>query len=225
MTMRKTIVCLANSRKNAHRCVAGIEFPSPNSHRWIRPIGDRDGHGVSGQEIALDNGAQPQPLDVLEIGLTEWRPEGHQQENYLLDANTPWRWLGQLAWLDAIQLPMSQEPLWVNGSSTFRGLNDRIIVSAETAVTDSLRLIRSQVTICVSNPYDPERLLEVRASFQHAGEGYRLKVTDPTVENMFRPRGVGQYPIGDAILTISLGEEWQGELYKLVAAVVAAPPV
>jgi hypothetical protein len=109
--MKKRIICLANSRKHLHRCVAGIEYTSPNTYRWVRPIGDRNGHGVSEQEITLEDGAQPRPLDVLEIGLTEWRPDGHQRENYLLETNTPWRRVGRYTWQQAVGLPRSSDPI------------------------------------------------------------------------------------------------------------------
>jgi hypothetical protein len=221
MARKTTIICLANSRKHWHRCIAGIEYPSPSTYRWVRPISDRNGHGVSKQEIALENGAEPRPLDVVEIGLTEWRPDDHQQENYLIDINTSWRHLGRCTWQQALTLPMLPDPLWVTGGNTNNGGINYCISETQAAdLTDSLRLVRSQVTIHVSQHYYPNKPLEVWAEFHHASQFYRLKVTDSIAADRFRTQGIGDYPLGESILTISLGEKWNGEIYKLVAAVI-----
>jgi hypothetical protein len=38
MPYRKTIVCLANSRKYQGRCVAGVEWQGQMIGGWIRPV-------------------------------------------------------------------------------------------------------------------------------------------------------------------------------------------
>lgn len=86
---------------------------------------------------------------------------------------------------------------------------------------DSLKLIRVDgATIHVGRPWASDARPTVRAEFQHAGSVYSLKVTDPVCEERFRDRGIGRYPLGDSFLTISLSEEFDGYLYKLVAAVI-----
>lgn len=224
MTIRKTIVCLANSRKNSHRCIAGMEFPSSDSYRWIRPIGHRSGHGVSEQELILQNSLQPQPLDWIEIGLLNWSPEGHQQENHYLDASIPWKWVGRCTWDQVVEFPMSSGPLWINGFQTNNGINNYVPEGLAASLTSSLVLVRSQPTISVSSPYDPSKPLDVIANFHHAGQDYRLKVTDSIAEDKFRAKGIGLHALGDSILTISLGEAWQNQVYKLVAAIIEKSP-
>lgn len=225
MTVKTTIICLANSRKHLHRCIAGMARSYSGEYEWIRPIGDRDGHGVSEQEISLASGAQPLPLDIIEIGLRGRTPSGHQQENYALDPDIPWRRVGRCTWEQAIGLPILPDSLWVDGFSTYKGINDRVPVDRSAGLTDSLRLVRVQLAIRVLRPYDPNDRFEVWAEFRHARQDYRLKVTDPAVEDEFRARGIGVYPLGDSILTISLSEEWKGYFYKLVAAVMLKPAV
>lgn len=226
MTVKKRIICLANSRKKSHRCVAGIEQLPDNFYRWIRPIGDRDGHGVTEREITLQDGTQPRPLDVLEIDLIRYAPNGNHQEDYLLDPNVPWRRVGRYTWQQATGLAVLSAPLWVNGHESGSGINDYVPEAQTVDLTDSLRLVRAEPIIRVRPAYDRTKAADVRATFQHAGQTYRLKVTDPVVEERFRAKGVGDYPLGDSILTISLGEgmwhtnlqQWQH--YKLVAAVI-----
>jgi hypothetical protein len=63
----------------------------------------------------------------------------------------------------------------------------------------------------------------VRARFNHAGRAYALRVTDPVREAEFRAEGLGRYRLGESFLTVSLGEEYKGNFYKLVAAIVERP--
>jgi hypothetical protein len=110
--------------------------------------------------------------------------------------------------------------LWVSGFNTYSGINCYVPEIQEANLTDSPRLVRSQVTIHVLPPYNSNKPLEVWAGFQHVGQVYQLKVTDSIVEDRFRTQGIGDYILGDSILTISLAEKWNGQYYKLVAAVV-----
>ncbi len=86
---------------------------------------------------------------------------------------------------------------------------------------DSLKLIRVDgATINVDHSWPTDARLTVRAEFQHGGSFYSLKVTDPVCEEKFRKQGIGRYSLGDSFLTISLSEEFEGYLYKLVAAII-----
>lgn len=231
LTIKARIVCLANSHKKSFRCVAGIEFPTATTYRWIRPIGNRSGHGLDLNEIVLEDGTQPQPLDLIEIGLIDRRPDGHQQENYLLDINVSWRRIDRATWQQATNLPISSNPLWINGFNSGRGFNDFLPETQMLNVTDSLRLVRVRPTIRVGPSRNWENKLNVRASFMHAGEDYNLSVTDPVADDFFRAKGIGNYKIDDSILTISLGERFvnrytqEAQYYKIVAAVIQGPTV
>ncbi|MGW5050158.1 dual OB domain-containing protein [Actinokineospora sp. NPDC004072] len=215
------MLCLANSRKHSHRCVAGVGEPPS----WIRPIGDREGHGVTEEEITTQDGTQPRPLDVVEFGVIRYAPSGPHRENWLLDSSTPWRRVGRCTWQQAAGL-ITRQPLWVNGHQSRGGINDYVPNSHVGHLTDSLRLILARPTIHVQPAYDTSKAADVRATFHHAGQTYRLKVTDPAAEDRFRTKGIGDYQLGDSLLTISLAEEmWnaysqQWQHYKLVAAVL-----
>jgi len=167
------------------------------------------------------NGAEPRPLDIVSMRLIEPKPMDFHRENWLIDSTVRWQKKGQIGWDELRLLEESSTRLWSNGYHTNAGNNDRVPADQEGTVTDSLKLIRVDgATIHVDPPWSNDARPTVRAQFQHAGSFYSLKVTDPVCEERFRGRGIGRYPLGDSFLTISLSEEFEGYLYKLVAAVI-----
>ena len=60
----------------------------------------------------------------------------------------------------------------------------------------------------------------MQGRFQYNGVDYWLRVTDPSYERQYRQQLDGDYQVGDAFLTISLGEPFQGYAYKLIAAII-----
>ncbi len=49
---------------------------------------------------------------------------------------------------------------------------------------------------------------------------YRLWVTDPRYERAYLAKPDGDYEIGEAFLTVSLGEPYNNACYKLIAAII-----
>ena len=116
-------------------------------------------------------------------------------------------------------------PLWIDGQSTHHGLNDRILLESTDSVSGSLRLIHVDgLDLKVFNPGEAfgNSKRRVQGRFTHAGEEYKLRVTDPTAESAFLAKQDGTYEIGECYLTISLGEPFKGSCYKLIAAVIRA---
>lgn len=112
MTVKK-IVCLANSRKLAGRCLAGkVVGGSPS--RWIRPVSSRPHEEVSEYERQYEDGSDPQVLDVVSVPLVEQRPKNYQQENWLLNPEYYWRKEGTVAWADLANFVEGDEKLWIN---------------------------------------------------------------------------------------------------------------
>ena len=63
--METSLLVLANSYKNHHRCIAGIDL---GSGKWIRPLSRKTPGGeVSQVESSISGGVQPRLLDVVEI--------------------------------------------------------------------------------------------------------------------------------------------------------------
>lgn len=223
MTVVKRIVCLANSRKLSGRCVAGKELSGGKPIGWIRPVSAREHEEVSEYERQYQDGSDPRVLDIMDVPLLDTRPMGYQQENWLLDPEHYWVKAGRFAWNDLWQLADTTAPLWVNGQSTYNAYNDKIPLAMAGELRSSLRLVRlDRLTLSVFKPGEafgnPKR--RVQGRFQHAGEDYRLWVTDPGYERTQLARPDGDYEIGESFLTISVGEAYNDACYKLIAAII-----
>ena len=225
MTHAKRIVCLANSRKLGARCVAGREWSDGVAGSWIRPVSARETGEVTLRERQYEGGGDPKLLDVMDVPLLRPRPAGYQSENWLLDPYAPWKRVTRLTASDLAAIVDPVAPLWLDGHSTWHGRNDKIPTDRLDDVRDSLRLVRvPSVTFSVSAPGarwdNPKR--QVRARFGNAGAKYGLRVTDPVWERRLLDKRDGTYRTGESYLTISLGEPFEGSVYKLIAAIVPA---
>lgn len=161
----KRLVCLANSRKLNGRCVAGIELAQDNRRiAWIRPVSAREHEEVSEYERQYEDGSDPRVLDIMEVPLLEPRPKGYQQENWLLDPDKYWRKAGRLDWDELDRIAGGVSALWIDGYSTYNGLNDKIPLILTADVRSSLRLIRvARLTLSV---FKPETTRSVRVFSQ-----------------------------------------------------------
>lgn len=225
MSITKQIVCLANSRKNSGRCIAGKELTNPTGV-WIRPVSARETEEVSLDESQYQDGTYPCALDVIEIVFQEHRPKNYQQENWLFDPGYYWDRAGQVLWDDLANLEDHCASLWVNGQSTYHGLNDQLPLHQANSLTDSLKLIRVnslQLEVCAPGAAFGNPKRRVLGQFQHAGSDYLLWVTDVDIEKKYLAFGDGRYDVGECFLTISLGEPFNGYCYKLIAAVIERP--
>ncbi len=225
MPVTKRIVCLAMSRKHSGRCVAGREVEGSSAGQWIRPVSDRPNEEVSEYERQYEDGRDPRVLDVIEVPLLAPRPKGYQSENWLLDPESYWKKVGQLEakYLDDYLAPVG--PLWTDGASTFHGMNNQISLDDAETLDSSLALVRvSGIDLKVFVPGakfgDSKR--RVDASFNHAGVPYRLRITDPEFERRFLAQPNGEYELGPCYLTVSIGEPFKGDVYKLIAAIIEA---
>ena len=162
----------------------------------------------------------------MSVRLLKPEPFQFQRENWILDPRARWEREGRIGWDELCLLEQRPKRLWIDGDSSRNGRNDRVPVEQQFAVMDSLKLIRADsVTIMVDpSPRDGGKL-EVRAGFQYAKSSYILRVTDCVCEEKFGARGVGRYRLGASFLTVSLGEAFDGYMYKLVAAVIECADV
>ena len=219
----KRIVLLANSRKHAERCLAGIEL-NQNPKKWIRPVSSRPGEGLNEAERHYKNNIEPATLDIVDVPLIQPNPHGCQRENWLVSPRDYWIKQGSMSYNDV--LPLAQPPLilWKNGNSTYNGINDEVPTEEAQKSTYSICLLESpHVTIHVFNNYVGQK--KVHAEFIHAGVRYRLSVTDSIYEPHFKSKPLGSYNMGTCILTISIGEPFnkndgKSYQYKLVAGII-----
>ncbi|MFH1243802.1 MAG: RQC domain-containing protein, partial [Pseudomonadota bacterium] len=218
----KEIVCLANSRKYSGRCVAGKEILGDQVGKWIRPVSISETGELSIQETTYENGKSPQLLDVIAIPMTRHDTHSYQTENYVLDKG-PWLRKGIFSLLDLPKLCDHADSLWVNGYSSYNGLNDRIPEDiVKKRITSSLLFIRPE-NVSITVEEGPNLLKRIRSRFAFAGVEYWFPVTDPIVENKYFDEEVGAYPVDNRELyfTISIGEPYEGYCYKLVAAIIS----
>src|SRR5690349_10522146 len=100
MSVTKTIVCLANSRKLSGRCLAGKEVDGKAFGAWVRPVSARSTEEVSERERAYEDGSDPQVLDLIDVPLIEPKPKTFQSENWLLDPDEYWVRRGSLSYAE-----------------------------------------------------------------------------------------------------------------------------
>ncbi|WP_079062063.1 dual OB domain-containing protein [Streptomyces griseoruber] len=221
MTPIKTLVCLANSRKLSGRCVAGMV--NDGSGEWVRPVSTRPNREVSAHERQYKDKSEPNVLDIITVPLLRPQPHDFQSENWLLDPNYYWVKTGRVGWNGLRRMEQHPDALWINGSSTYHGSNDRVPTEEAAALPDSLKLIHvTDLTLQVHTPgemFGDQRMV-LRAWFSYAGNRYILRVTDPEYELQYLAKPEGIYEIGDSFLTVSLGEPYEGYVYKLVAAII-----
>ena len=224
MAVSKRIVCLANSRTLAGRCIAGREWiEGRRAGNWVRLVSSRERREVSEYERQYEDGSDPRVLDIVDIPLLEPRPEGWQTENWLLDPELYWQKMGRYSRFDLAALTDSAAPLWIDGDSTCHGCNDRIVLESAGSVSGSLRLILvEQLELAVFKPSEAfgSRKRRVQGRFTHCGRHYALWVTDPEYERNYLAKLDGAYRVGECHLTVTLGEPYAGACYKLIAAII-----
>ncbi len=216
----KRIICLANSRKMLGRCVAGLELDGNKIIGWIRPVSNRPDGEISFYDRALEDGSEPDLLDVLAIPMLEPCSEGCQTENHLIDDEHYWEKVGEFPKQQLHCYCVAPNPLWVNGYSSTNGTNDRIPERRAHSLPNSLVLIEPlQLTIEVVRGFRGKK--QVRANFSVAGVFYNLGVTDPAIEKQYFPLREGHYTYGPrAVACISIGEPFNEYCYKLVASII-----
>lgn len=225
MAVVKRIVCLANSRKQSGRCVAGKELRGEGPGAWVRPVSDRPFEELLPRDRRCRDGSEPRLLDLIDVPLRAPRPRTYQCENWLLDRAHPWGRAGRLDWDDLAACADDPPTLWTNGSSSLHGLNDRVRLAEAQRQTCSLYLLyvpALRLYVFAPPRKDGKLIRRVQADFTHRRVPYRLWVTDPVVEERYLAGQDGEFRLGECFLTVSLGEPFEGYCYKLVAAII--PP-
>lgn len=198
------IVILANSIKHRQHCIAG---KCVNSGRWIRPVSNQQGAELSNEQAQCQNpyGVFPvKPLQKVRMGFVENVPLLHQPENYLIDGNR---------WQQHYSVSLDHLANYVDNPQDLWGRESRVVYATISdgtyVVPQSLYLVQVQN---LNLYYTDER--KRRAEFTYNGIEYDLAVTDPSFDDIILEQREIQ-----GILCVSLGEEFQGYCYKLVATI------
>ena len=223
MTHSIRIVCLANSRKLAGRCLAGREWTTTGAGRWVRPVSERLHQEVSEYERQYEDGSDPRVLDIVDVPVLDATPQGYQSENWLLDSRYYWSRAGAFSPFELQRLVDPPDRLWINGYHTFNGSNDKVPEELMKGVSSSLRLIRVdalEVRVFAPGEAFGNSKRRVQGRFEHAGDHYALWITDPVYERSYLSKLDGSYIIGSCYLTVSIGEPYDDSCYKLLAAII-----
>lgn len=218
------IICLANSRKNRRRCVAGIRLDGGG---WLRPVSaDLDSHGgLTEESIRLPDRTTPRLLDVIEIPIASPCPSIYQPENYFISPE-PWMLVARPGSRTLLKsATIEYGPLLLGNQS------DRIAPEAfaSSPATSSLALAHpdeNKVMWHVTTSY--RGAWQLRARFALSSNTYDLVVTDSSWESKFHRLASGYYSSGQVgvpddssiLLTVSMGDPWNEICFKYVAGVL-----
>lgn len=202
------IICLANSRKNTHRCIAGMT----SNGRWIRPVSALPDGSItwSVRQVA---GTEPMLLDLLKIPLEMSGPDfDHQPENRLV-MKEPWVRTGTTGVWEISRLCAKKDVLLHTDSDR---VSQQMIAALKPPDRYSLQLIQvddAQFRKITSFKGKPQ----YRATFTYSGVQYDIVITDPVVEGrLAKNERLGER----CILTVSMGGPYEGNYFKFVAAVI-----
>ena len=217
------MTCLANSTKLGGRCFAGV-VNEDERLRWVRPLGASPSGEVRMNEYRLDDGSDPELLDVIELELGTAAPTDRQPENWRLGPRE-WRRIRRLSRDESIEM---LDTLLLPGEMLFGTADDRIAVETldQAPAEYSLTVVRPrELRWHVTTGFRGGR--QVRANFAIGSTGYDLVVTDPEWVGRLSELGMGFHtseelgPRAEILLTVSLADELPalGACFKLVAAV------
>ena len=225
--MSTLFLCLAKSKKYRGRCVAGIlverdlwtktltlRRDARGNPLWIRPLGACT-HGA----VDADIGDRLQLLNVYEIDHCRPAAEGYQSENvaYPTQRFRPVTFLRpDRTHLELCRDRTPDHHLFVNRHRTISAGKIR-------------HLDRSIRLILAKNPrvYIKDLRLrgtQARIHFTYEDTNYDLSMTDLDFRNRFEAHPTLLNRCRECYLVVSIGREYEGKFYKLVAAVLLPEP-
>lgn len=199
-----TLVVLANSVKHGQCCVAGKRL---DTKEWVRPVSNVDGAELTSQQASATNpyGAyKVKPLQKVQMSFEQAVPLKNQPENYLINGTQ---------WVQQYNITPAELNQFLDTPATLWGCGDRVdyqsIMRGQFTIEQSLQLVKVEYLMLYVDGYGSRR-----ASFSYNGVKYVLAVTDPNFDHLLSQQNELM-----GILCISLGEEYHGDCYKLVAAI------
>jgi hypothetical protein len=220
------IVCLANSYKHDHRCVAGISLLTT---KWVRLAGRTIPGCLTREETCYADGNEAALLDVFEAELGEACPSnGHPEDVYVTERKwRPIRRFDEPADAKFLAAYLGKGPA-VLGSYTDRVYGRKV---ESEPVSHSLELVRPEdLWWWIRDETGKRKNRALFRTGRASRSRYDLALTDPVWLERLRPLTPGIYPHArlvaekskKALLTVSLSEKFQGFHYKIVAGVVNA---
>ena len=220
--MVKTFVCLANSRKNSGRCIAGKLI---DNFTWFRPISNRPTEEISEIEMRFKNGELPKLLDIIELEIKEPKQNQFQTENHLIDTGFYWEKSDSYEFSKLSTICDAPCNIWGNLESSYQGINDRIRSENTKYISHSLLLLKpdeSKILVRLEGSEFGNAKRTLRLEFKIDNKTYRLPITHPEIESRYLGGANGEYPIlKEHYVTISIGlPHKDGFCYLFAAAII-----
>lgn len=221
------ILCLANSYKHEHRCVAGIHL---GTKKWVRLVGRKAPGCLTLKETCYADGTEAAILDVFEAELGEkCGSNGHPEDVFTLGSQwRPMRRFDGPAEIRFLNSLVKKKPAILGGDG------DRVYVRKfeKIAAEASLELIKPDDLWWWIREENGKRRNRALFRLGHAHRvRYDLAVTDPAWLNQLKFLTAGVYPhsfffkdkLPATLFTLSLSEPFENFHYKLVAGVINLP--
>jgi hypothetical protein len=213
--METHIICFANSLKEGGRCIAGIELNTQGypvfiqgRPKWVRPVCHTE-HGEIPEWMAVPYNL----LDILILDVLENKPEGYQSENVTFTQNSI-RSGGTFDQADLLPLCDTKEMIFGNKG---KAVSEEAIENLD----HSLMLIRAEQFEAVKKVNELRSgKSQLRMKFTYCGEEYNLPITDPVFRDRYSENPKILMDRACVYLCVSLGIQWEGWHYKLVAGVI-----
>lgn len=207
--MIREIVVLANSIKHGNSCVAG---KCTSTGEWIRPVSNDMGAEISVAQTKKinrrDNDSEwgLKVLNKIKVDLSHHAPLNHQTENYVIN---------QTRWTDEYFIRRNQVEDYLDTPENLWGEGDKVShheIINKQVIRNSLYLVE----------VDKLELLKVqndkrRGKFFYGGIDYNLAVTGREFDDYFETNST---LLRNVIICVSLGENYEGYCYKLVASII-----
>lgn len=217
------LICLANSRKLSERCIAGLRTDTGG---WIRPVSKAEHGELNYSERQLGPDGEPRNFDIIRVSLAKAHAAPSQPENWLINPES-WRLIERPA---PARFDVLVRRAIHSGEVLFDSLSDRVPETTfhSKQARESLVLIRPSDVRWITEEFHGRR--KARVSFKLGNAQYALAVTDPSVEWDIKLKDLGRHTSEElgleesrTLFTVSLGEAFEGNCYKLVAAVLQWP--
>ena len=208
------LLVLANSYKLGNRCVAGIDL---DTGKWVRPVSQSPGGAIPEHKTAVSKSGRfvpVLPLDVVEFEVGRSRATPHHPEDVeLLGAFTL---VGNMT---IAELRAKFPEVVQEEGPIFGNYSDRISGSEML-----LRKEHQSLLLVHVSKFWFHHKLNIKGKDQNRGSwGYQkeqvdLAITDPGFEQV--RKSITDGVIDGALVTVSVGENFNGFHYKLIAAVL-----
>lgn len=215
--MKKEFVLLTKSKKHAAYCVAGVDL---TTNAWIRIVTPHGG-AIDKKDAFYDNGTEVEILDVIEVECIGADNIPFQPENYMIKPKAKW-----------IRKGREDKELLHEKAANDARIREKVFYDTNHYIPcDSLHTLEynelySLMIIKIHNPYlilnrdNNDDIPTGKLTFHFKGERYNyFRITDTDFLRAWENQDHMGPMNGDYYIVISLGEEYNGCHYKLIAKV------